>query len=351
MADLNDLSKPDLVSNYSTEVLQTIRGHITRLWTGDYTGMGGLVANMRRWVDLGGGNAKLVKRNADGSETTIFDSSTKVSQSYVDTAVSGEATARASAVTNEASSRATAIDNEVANRNTAISAEATARANADALKADKTGGNATGTWPISITGNSANGGVKSVNGQTDDVTVTSSYLGSRGQVFTSSGTFTPTTGITAVKFTIISGGGSGSTNGNLGGGGGAIAIGFATGLGGSVAVTVGAGGAANTGTGNTGGASSFNGTSCSGGGSGATGAGGTVTAGSNTIAFSSTGGSAVGQTGGGGANVPALSYSIGGINDGTTALQGTGYGAGGASGNGGGRDGAAGRAGVVILEW
>jgi hypothetical protein len=183
MADLNDLSKPDLVSNYSTEVLQTIRGHIARLWVGDYAGMGGLVANMRRWIDLGGGNAKLVKRNADGSETTIFDSSTKVSQSYVDNAVSSEATARASAVSNEAANRVSDIANEVANRNSAISAEATARANTDALKADKTGGNASGTWPINISGSAANGGVTSVNGQTGAVnlSLTASWSGITGK--------------------------------------------------------------------------------------------------------------------------------------------------------------------------
>lgn len=125
MADLNDMSKPDLISNYSTEVLQTIKGHIARLWTGDYTGMGGLVTNMRRWVDLGGGDARLVKLNADGSETTIFDSTAKATKSYVDAQVSSEAAARNSAVTNEAISRALAIGDaiseEVSSRNSAIS--------------------------------------------------------------------------------------------------------------------------------------------------------------------------------------------------------------------------------------
>lgn len=146
MADLNDMSKPDLVSNYSTEVLQTIKGHISRLWSGDYTGMGGLVTNMRRWIDLGSGDARLVKRNADGSETTIFDSSTKATKTYVDSQISGEATARSSAVSNEASSRdsaissaiysevssrnsavSSAISTEVINRNAAIAVEANAR--------------------------------------------------------------------------------------------------------------------------------------------------------------------------------------------------------------------------------
>ena len=70
-------------------------------------------------------------------------------------------------------------------RTTAISTEATARANADALKADKTGGNASGTWPINISGNAANGGVTSVNGQVGAVTVTinsTNYANSAGSV-------------------------------------------------------------------------------------------------------------------------------------------------------------------------
>lgn len=59
----------------------------------------------------------------------------------------------------------------VGSLNTAINNEATARSNADNQKANKDGTNATGAWPISITGNSANGGVTSVNGQTGAVTV------------------------------------------------------------------------------------------------------------------------------------------------------------------------------------
>lgn len=98
MADLNDLLKPDSTSNYSTEVLQTLKGHITRLWIGDYTGMSNLVANMRRWVSLGGGDVKLLQRAAGGSESTLFDSS---------------------------------------------------------LKANATGTNATGTWPVSVSGSSS----------------------------------------------------------------------------------------------------------------------------------------------------------------------------------------------------
>lgn len=71
MADQNNLNKPDLQSDYSSEVLQTIRGHIARLWSGNYTGMGGLVAGMRRLV-VSGSDLQLKERNADGSETTVF---------------------------------------------------------------------------------------------------------------------------------------------------------------------------------------------------------------------------------------------------------------------------------------
>lgn len=75
MADQNDLNKPDLTSNYSNEVLETIRGHITRLWKGDYTGMGNLVSGLRRWVKVGTVDAKLVERDSAGAETTIVDTS------------------------------------------------------------------------------------------------------------------------------------------------------------------------------------------------------------------------------------------------------------------------------------
>lgn len=82
MADQNNLSKPDAGSSYSGEVLETIRAHITRLWKGDYSTMGGLVAGMRRWaVDLG--NAKLLERNADGTETTLFDTASKADASSI----------------------------------------------------------------------------------------------------------------------------------------------------------------------------------------------------------------------------------------------------------------------------
>jgi hypothetical protein len=75
MADQNNLNKPDLTSRYDNEVFETFRGHIVRLWKGDYTGMGNLVTGIRRWVRVGTTDVKLVERNAVGTEDTLFDSS------------------------------------------------------------------------------------------------------------------------------------------------------------------------------------------------------------------------------------------------------------------------------------
>ncbi len=77
MSDQNNLSKPDINSNYSTEVLQTIRAHISRLWTADFRGMGGLVTGMKRHVFKTVKTKKhleIYNRLADGSEEKIFDS-------------------------------------------------------------------------------------------------------------------------------------------------------------------------------------------------------------------------------------------------------------------------------------
>jgi hypothetical protein len=72
------------------------------------------------------------------------------------------------------------------------------------------------------------------------------YIGGRGQVFTTTGDFTVPAGITAVKVTVVGGGGNGGSvtglnSGGGGGGGGGVAIEFVTGLtpGGTVTVTVG----------------------------------------------------------------------------------------------------------------
>ena len=58
------------------------------MWTGDYTGMANLVAGMKRWINLGDGDVKLVQRNSDNTETVIFDSSTKANTGAIPTKTS-----------------------------------------------------------------------------------------------------------------------------------------------------------------------------------------------------------------------------------------------------------------------
>ncbi len=91
MADLNDLNKPDPTSSYVTEVFETLRAHITRLWRGDYAGMGNLVAGMRRWIPLTGSNVKLMSRNADGTESIVFDSTNKADVEFVNSGLAAKA--------------------------------------------------------------------------------------------------------------------------------------------------------------------------------------------------------------------------------------------------------------------
>jgi hypothetical protein len=104
-----------------------------------------------------------------------------------------------------------------------------------------------GTSAVQFVAPSTTGNVLTSNGTTWTSTApASTYVGARGQVFTSTGTFTVPTGITAAKVTVIGGGGSGGDVTGLGsaaggGGGGGVAIEFVTGLtpGGTVTVTVG----------------------------------------------------------------------------------------------------------------
>lgn len=115
----------------------------------------------------------------------------------------------------------------------------------------------------------------------DSTSQATAFIGRRGQVFTSSGTFTVPTGITAVKVTVVGGGGGGggyssgtSVVASAGGAGGGVAVKFVTGLtpGGTVSVTVGSGGAGGTaGTGTAGGTSSFGASASATGGNGGAG--------------------------------------------------------------------------------
>jgi hypothetical protein len=205
-------------------------------------------------------------------------------------------------------------------------------------------GGTTGLTPSTLTGGdvtlggtlaAANGGTgltspgTSGNVLTSDGTAwtsaASSFTGARGEVFTSSGTFTVPAGISAVKVTVIGagGGGGGTTRGGsgtlsqaTGGGGGAgVTTEWISGLtsGSTVSVTVGAGGTGGAAgaTGGAGGTSSF-GAYCS-----ATGGGG----GTNTGNLFGVGGAA-GTGVGGNINSPGGN----GGNPRTTGLSGAGGG-------------------------
>ena len=194
--------------------------------------------------------------------------------------------------------------------------------------------------------------------------------GTRGQAFTSNGTFTIPTGVTAVKIIVVGGGGGGGSGGvsgcgfnsGSGGGGAGTAQSFLTGLtpGNTLSVTVGAAGAASASGGNstvasgtqtistiTGGGGSAGGFGNTGG-AGGTATGGTINSGGgagDSSAFlagdyptGGTGGSS--RYGGGGAGGFGGAGSAGSL-----------YGGGGGGGYGNSNSGAAGAAGVVIFEW
>jgi Chaperone of endosialidase len=151
MSDLNDLNKPDGASNYSTEVMQTLRGHITRLWKGDYTGMGNLVAGMLRWAVTGTTtlSARLYQRNSSGSdvEVTILPS----------VSIGGNAATAttASACTGNAATATTAASCS-GNAATATTASACTGNAATATTAASCSGNAaTATTASACTGNAA----------------------------------------------------------------------------------------------------------------------------------------------------------------------------------------------------
>ena len=169
----------------------------------------------------------------------------------------------------------------VANGGTGASDAATARTNLSVPST--TGGGASGTWGIDITGNAAtatsattaatatyattagNGGVTSVNGATGAVTVIGA--GARTQVFTSSGTFTVPAGVTSLEVEVYGGGAGGagasgsggvSPTGGAGGYGRTILSGLTPGA--SITVTIGAGGAGSSGSVGTGSAGANGGT-------------------------------------------------------------------------------------------
>ena len=109
-----------------------------------------------------------------------------------------------------------------------------------------------GTVPTARLGSGTASSSTFLRGDQTYATVTS-LPGAQAQLFTSSGTFTIPTGISAIKTTVIGGGAGGHRGYNVGGGGGGIAEKWYTGLtpGNTITVTIGAGGATqNTGNNN-----------------------------------------------------------------------------------------------------
>lgn len=86
MPDQNDLNKPDLGSSYTNEVLETLRGHIVRLWTGTWGSMAGVVNGMLRWEIPGGNVLRLWRRNGSGTDDLVFDSTSLLADGSVTTA-------------------------------------------------------------------------------------------------------------------------------------------------------------------------------------------------------------------------------------------------------------------------
>jgi hypothetical protein len=275
----------------------------------------------------------------------------------------------------------------VANGGTGASTDSAARTNLNVPT--RTGGDASGTWGINVTGNATSAsavtnGVYTIGDQTingtktftngvrfnDGTTQSTAAAGGiRSQVFTGSGTFTIPTGVTALKVTVIGAGGGGGGaeqvyGPGIGGTGGAAgyALTFLAGLtsGNTISVTVGAGGtggpAVISGNGGAGGTTSISSgtqsittTSVLGGGggiytfggvdlgingaNGATPTGGTINVPGATIVYGATPAIAAPNTNGS----PGLSHQAGG--------------GGGYANNSVRRAGGAGAPGLVIFEW
>jgi len=167
-----------------------------------------------------------------------------------------------------------------------------------------------GTSAVQLVAPSTSGNVLTSNGTTWTSAAAggSAYIGGRGQVFTSTADFTVPTGVTAVKVTVIGGGGNGAsvTSTGLagaGGGGAGTAIEFVTGLTPGATVTVTVGTAGNT--------SSF-GSFCS-----ATGGTSVATNGTTGGAGGAGSGGNINLTGGAGANNSYDSASMSGAGGGT----------------------------------
>ena len=184
----------------------------------------------------------------------------------------------------------------------------------------------------------------------------SAYVGGRGQAFTSNGTFTIPTGVTAIQVTVQGGGGNGGSNSGTGGGGGGTGIQYFTGLtaGNTLAVTVGGvGGTSQIASGT----QTITTASASGGGTGAGGGATSFTGGGSAsgCAISFTGGTGARRnsdlTGAGGDSCFGTGGPMNTDSDSVTGQNGTGYGAGGAGGGGSGAGGGSGTQGFVMIQW
>jgi hypothetical protein len=170
-----------------------------------------------------------------------------------------------------------------------------------------------GTSALQVVAPGTSGNVLTSNGSTwTSAAVSNAYPGLRGQFFSSSGTFTIPTGITAIKVSLVSGGGGGSGGYSVGcstgvgsrGGPGGSAVQTFTGLtpGNTLTVTVGAAGS---------GGASFNGNGTSGGTS-------SVASGTQTI-------TTIQATGGGGGIANGAAGSTGtvsGVTNNTSGVMG-----------------------------
>lgn len=205
---------------------------------------------------------------------------------------------------------------------------------------------------------STTGGVRFPDGTTQTTAAAaSSYVGARGQAFTSNGTFTIPSGITALKITVVGGGGGGSGLSGTAGTGGTSSVASGTqsittisasGGAGGGSSQPGSGGIGSNGTLNIGGSA---GTAQGGGTGGASSLGGGGLASSAGRAFGGGGGAEnSGRSGGGGGT--AISF-LTGLTPGNTLAVTIGGGGSPTSTNYCGSIvfGGAGAAGVVIFEW
>lgn len=220
-----------------------------------------------------------------------------------------------------------------------------------------------GTGAVALIAPGSNGNQLISNG-TSWASSAAPYAGSKGQIFTSSGTFTVPAAVTAVKVTVIGGGGGGAGDGAAGTGGTSSFGAYCSATGGTASI----GGGSNTGgTGSGGDLNQIGGTGqpfASGAagvssvpfrfsdftnnqigvpGTGAFGSGGGYTGnGLQTPTGYGSGGYGT-FTGGGGGGI-AIKYATGLTPGGTVSVT---VGSGGTAGSGG----SAGTAGIVVVEW